>query len=34
VSFTKILLIVAEIGLPVPTYPGIHITKLFSHIVH
>jgi len=30
VSFTKIFLVVAEIGLPVLTYPGIP----YTHIVH
>jgi len=33
-SFTKIFLVVAEIGLPVPTYPQIWYTKSFNHIVH
>jgi len=32
--FTKILLVVAEIGLPVPTYPWIQYTQSCNHIVH
>jgi len=32
-SFTEIFLVVAEIGLQVPTYPRIRTTKLFNLIV-
>jgi len=32
-SLTKIFLVFAEIGLPVPTYPRIRTTKLFNLIV-
>jgi len=34
VSLTEIFLVVADIGLPVPTYHRIRYTKLFNHIVH
>jgi len=33
-NVTKIFLAVAEISLPVPTYPRIRYTKLFNHVVH
>jgi len=34
VNFTEIFLVVAEIGLLVPTYPRIGNTKLFNPIIH
>jgi len=33
-SFIKIFLVVAEIGLPVPTHPLIRHTQSFNRVVH